>query len=479
MASVTRRTDGAQALSSGLKPGVHASANGGVVLLAQAWAALGGSAVLTKGLRWQSFGGTLMLFALVVLPLFEAHSLLAVASAVVLTDPLYRVLEWGKVMTQRRLDRFATSDRHDWMEVYRNVLGQLVRHPATARDAREPAALGVDSFVVEKRYGPKMSGIRPVYDPVQKKLVDGYEITSAAVISGTQNYPVGLLPHRKPDDAEQRAKQKRRRRKARAGELPSKLDQALMLVNVAIAAGVGIAGLTVVGDSAFGAMWWLREIMGLGLPWLVSTRNDRRLRIGAAVKPFVVWVRQMTLTSFDVDEHGAGIWAAQLPQATLLDKGCRQKGIECSPAYFERRDRNGKVIHRWYLVTSHLDWGLATIWQHWGWRWSIDVWHRVWKQQLAVTQFHVRTWKGIETLFACTSLRASLIAFVKAIEPTYHNLSIETFVINLRKMGCLIETGINMKAVVTCPEVLPPEVLWKVHTTPIPIEYWPIRLKAA
>ena len=49
-------------------PGLEPSAYGGVLLLAQSLASLGGAVRLMSGIRWQGRAGPLLLFALVVWP---------------------------------------------------------------------------------------------------------------------------------------------------------------------------------------------------------------------------------------------------------------------------------------------------------------------------------------------------------------------------------------------------------------------------
>lgn len=79
------------------------------------------------------------------------------------------------------------------------VLGGMLR--ALARRAAMKlginAVIAVDSVTVEKRYGPKLVGIRPVYDPTKKKLVDGFEIVSSCVAGKDTTVPVGFVPHHK------------------------------------------------------------------------------------------------------------------------------------------------------------------------------------------------------------------------------------------------------------------------------------------
>src|SRR5206468_7822484 len=165
--------------------------------------------------------------------------------------------------------------------------------------------------------GRRMADRRPVYDAVQKRLVDGYELVSAAVAGPGGSWPLGLLPHR-PAPAPARTALRRRRRKARPDEPPSKLDLALQLVVLAVAAGVGAP--TVVGDGAFAVNWWLREIAALGRHWLVGTRRDRRLRIGALIQPFHAWASAAALSEVARMPDGASLWGARLPEAILLDR---------------------------------------------------------------------------------------------------------------------------------------------------------------
>ena len=476
MNTIARISTEAQGTFAPPSPRVKPSAYGGVLLLAKAWAMLGGSERLSRGLRWQGQAGSLLLFVLVALPVGSPKSILAVAGFCSrLSDPLWQVLGWMSVITQRRLSRFASSPRHKWLQVLLTMASALAIHPATR--VGEEGIIAVDSTTAEKRYGPHLPGIRPVYDAVQRRLVDGYEIVSACVVAGVVAWPVGLLPHRKADTASEREKNKRRRRKAKPGELPSKLDLALELVQLAVAAGVRAS--TVVGDSAFGTMWWLREIAALGRHWLVGMRLDRRLRIGAEIRNFRDWCAKVPLVMLEVSGQGTTVWGALLPEAVLLDKGCNRKGLVCRPAYFERRDRKGRVIHRWYLVTSQLAWDLTTVWQAWGWRWAIEELHRSSKQHMRLSDFHVRSWEGIVALIACTSLRASLLYFMRAFDPSCQHLSLEALVLALREAACVVEQPATGRAQVNLPPNLPAIALWQDSNTPFPAHQWPIDLKAA
>jgi hypothetical protein len=312
----------------------------------------------------------------------------------------------------------------------------------------------------------------PVYDAVQRRLVDGYALVSACVVGPGRRWPIGLLPHQPPPGAKTR-----RRRKAAAGEAPSKLDLALQLIQLAVAAGVGAP--TVVGDGAFAVQWWLREIAALGRHWLVSTRVDRRLRIGTEIRAIATWVQTLPLAPRAISPDAPGIYGALLPPAVLLDKGCRQQGLPCRPAYFERRDRRGRVTHRWYLVTSQLDWDLATLWQHWQWRWAIEVFHRDSKQHLHLEAFHVRTWAGITALVACSSLRASLLAFLQAVDPTCAALSTEALVAALREAAVVVQPGADGSHCVWPPARLPADQLWRIGQPALPGHWLRLQQEAA
>lgn len=76
----------------------------------------------------------------------------------------------------------------------------------------EEGVIAVDSTTIEKEYGPHLEGIRPVYDGVKKKLVDGYEVVSCCVVGAEVAWPIGLIPHRKAATVAER--NIRRRRKA-------------------------------------------------------------------------------------------------------------------------------------------------------------------------------------------------------------------------------------------------------------------------
>jgi hypothetical protein len=350
----------------------------------------------------------------------------------------------------------VASERHDWGVLLASMARLLGRHPATAVGA--DGILAVDSTVVEKRHGRHLPGRQAVYDAAQRRLVDGYEVVSACVVGPTGRWPLGLVPHHPPAGAARRA---RRRRQARPGEVPSKLDLALRLVAAAGRAGGPTA--TVVGDGAFAAQWWLRAVAALGRHWLVATRRDRRLRSGAPIRGFGAWAAALPLARLEAGARGTSLWGGLLPAVTLLDRHCAQRGLAGQAAYFERRDRRGRVRHRWYLVTSRTDWDLAAIWTHWQWRWQVEVLHRDAKQHLHLDAFHVRTWAGITALVALTSLRASLLAFVRAADPACRAHSTEALVGALRGAACLVETtagGVRSSP----PPTLPASALWPTAT---------------
>ncbi len=469
---------GAEAQSESVEVGAgpQPSANGGVLLLARAWAALGGSECLCQAIRWQGRAGPLLLFALVTLPILSAKSVCAIAKVCLKPkEPLMQLLAWRDWLNQRRLARFVASPRHDWLGVLGAMVGALAHHAATDNGAE--GIIAVDSTTVEKRYGPHLPGIRPVYDAVSGKLVDGYEVVSACVAGPKGSYAVGLAPHRKAASAGEREACGRRRRKAGEGELPSKLDLALGFVVLAVSRG-GRAP-TVVADSAFAVMWWLREIAAVGRHWLVATRQDRRLRIGAEIQAIRDWARAAALTRLETSESGTSLWGALLPEAVLLDRHCSRKGLPCRPIYFERRNRRGQVSHRWYLVTSQIGWDLEDVWRHWSWRWRIEELHRDGKQLLHLPAFHVRTWEGIVALIACTSLRASLLAFMRAADPALASLSTEGLVAALREAACLVTPTTTGQVIAAEPPTLHTKILWHEHHDPLPTQWWPIIPKAA
>ena len=319
--------------------------------------------------------------------------------------------------------------------------------------------------------------MRPVYDAVRRRLVDGWEIVSGCVVGPAGAWPLGLVPHRPAGPPGERAP--RRRRKAGPGETPSKLDLALALVTTAVGAAVGAT--TVVGDGAFAVNWWLREIHALGLHWLVATRQDRRLRIGAAVWPFATWLEQLPLGWACVVPlpGGGGIYGGLLPAATLLDKGRQQQGLACRPAYFERRDRHGRVRHRWYLVTSQQGWDAATVWTHWQQRWAIEVFHRDAKQWLQFAAMHGRSWAGLVGWLACCSLRASLLAFLRAADPAWGALSTEATVRALRTAACLVTPQSAPHPRVQRPPTLP-QGQFGAGLAPLrPAPNWPLAVEEA
>lgn len=474
MSSIAVTSGPTQLEGAEVGPGAQPSTYGGVLILAKAWAALGG-AQLSQGIHWQGKAGSLLLFALVVLPVLSVKSVLAIARWCAKEgEPLLRILGWAEWLTQRRLARFVASPRHDWLQLLGQMVHALAHRPATGNG--EGGIIVIDSTTVEKRYGPHLPDIRPVYDAVKKKLVDGYEIVSACVATSSRCYAIGLTPHRKAPTASERQALTRRRRKAAEGEWPSKLDLALRFVSMAKVQGV--AARTVVADNAFAVMWWLREIAALELHWLVATRQDRRLRIGAEIKAIRDWAREASLTLLETSAS-CTVWGALLPEAVLLDRHCSRKGLACRPIYFERRNGQGKVIHRWYLVTSQMGWSLSVVWLNWSRRWRIEELHRDCKQLLHLNAFHVRTWEGIVALVACTSLRASLLAFMRAVEPALAILSTEALVADLSVAACLVEPVAEGQAAVTQPPTLRTDVLWQEVQESLPSEWWPVILKAA
>jgi hypothetical protein len=448
----------------------------------QAWDALDGDGLGGEGLAWRGRWGALLLFALVALPLLGCSAIRAIAQCCGrVQDPLWRALGWAEAVSQRRLARFVSSPRHDWGAVQAGMVARLAQPPATAlppvRGPADPVGgvLAVDSTVVEKRFGPRLPGRRPVYDNVRRRLVDGWEIASGCVVGPRGAWPLGRLPRQPPPPGERAP---RRRRQAQGGEAPSKLDLALELVTWAVRAGVGAP--TVVGDGAFAVNWWLRAVEQLGLRWLVATRHDRRLRIGAAVAAFATWVTRQAAPwpCLVPAPGGGGIYGGLLPGATLLDKGCRQQGLACRPAYYERRDATGRVQHRWYLVSSQLTWDSATLWRHWQWRWPVESFHRLAKQSLPLGAMHGRCWAGLVAWLAGCSLRASVLAVLRAGDPVCAALAPDSLVPALRRAACAVTPGVDGAATVGLPPTLPARELAALPPRAAPVPWWPLQLQA-
>jgi hypothetical protein len=459
MATVPTRPASPQALASSAPA---PSTAGGLLVLAQAWGQLGGPTTLAAGIHWQGRGAGVLLFAFVVIPLLAAHSVRAVAGRCGSADPLWRVMDWAGLVSQRRLARFASSPRHQWRRVLAAMVGALAQHPVTRLG--DDIVLAVDTTTVEKRWGRHLPRRQPVYSGVRKRLVDGYELVSAWVSDPHQGWPVGLVAHAPVSGSD-----RRRRRAAQPGEAPSKLDEALALVETVIAT-VAQHG-TVVGDSAFAVQWWLRALRERGWDFLVGTRADRRLRIGAEIRSFTQWVPTLPL-----EPLGPHLWGGRLSGVTLLDRHCDQRGLPVQAVYVERRDHQGRVVHRWHLVTSQTTWDLATIWAHWKRRWPVEMVHRDGKQHLQLNDFHARTWAGIQAWVAATSLRASLVAFIRAAGLLGDPESTEATVATLRLTPSLIlptDTG-RVQATLPTGYGMP-----TAHPHPLPGSWWPVTVCAA
>jgi hypothetical protein len=214
----------------------------------------------------------------------------------------------------------------------------------------------------------------------------------------------------------------------------------------------------VVGDAAFRVNWWLRAVAELGVGWLVATRQDRRLRIGATVQSFAAWAAPAAPAWPRVAErrNGGGIYGGLRPPATLLDKGCQQQGLACRPAYFERRDKQGRVRHRWYLVISRTDWDAPTLWAAWERRGAIEVFHRDAKQSLQLAAMHGRHWSGLVAWLAAWSLRASLLALLRASDPAWGAYSTAALARRLYEAASGVHGSPHGPRVIRAPRTLPP-----------------------
>jgi hypothetical protein len=163
-----------------------------------------------------------------------------------------------------------------------------------------------------------------------------------------------------------------------------------------------------------------------------------------------------------------------------LERHCSRRGLSCRPVYVERRDRHGRVEHRWYLLARRGDRDLHALWRQWQQRWPVETLHRDGKQALHLADYHGRTWHEIVAWVAATSLRASLLALLQAAEPTCRHLPLPALVDALDHLPCLLEPTAAGRIRVPPPPTRPPLALW--HPTdppPLPAPYWPIRLEAA
>jgi hypothetical protein len=162
--------------------------------------------------------------------------------------------------------------------------------------------------------------------------------------------------------------------------------------------------------------WFLQELQARELDWLVATRADRRLRSGVEIRAFRAWRPALPLARLASEPRGKTLWGACLPEATLLERHCNQRGLACRPRDVERRDAAGRVEHCWYLLARRRDLEPATLWQRWQQRWPVEGLHRASKQALHLEAYHGRTWAASVAWVVATSLRASLLAVLQAVE---------------------------------------------------------------
>ena len=135
--------------------------------------------------------------------------------------------------------------------------------------------------------------------------------------------------------------------------------------------------------------------------------------------------------------------------------------------------------HRWYLVTSQLTWDAAAVWAHWQRRWAIEVFHRDAKQWFQLAAMHGRSWAGLVAWLACCSLRASLLAVLRAANPAWGALSTEAATRTLRRAACLVTPQGGPLATVQHAPTLPP-IAPGTGLPPLkPAPGWPLQWDAA
>jgi hypothetical protein len=80
---------------------------------------------------------------------------------------------------------------------------------------------------------------------------------------------------------------------------------------------------------------------------------------------------------------------------------------------------------------------------------------------------------------ACTSLRAGVLAFLRATDPGCAAQSTEALVGALRVAACLVSTDAAGAVSASLPPALPLTLRSPSHDTPLPPQWWPVRLRAA
>lgn len=201
-------------------------------------------------------------------------------------DPLLEQL-LSHAPSQRKLSRFAATERYDWYHFQEQRLRQLWQIPAFA--PRRKGVVIVDDWPLAKPYAEHMAYLSPIWDSTLRRKVSGYQVVHLYYdLPGAGGYSLYTEPWLKTSlDGSTKPKPRSEARRARAGEERSKLDIALDALEHYLPQVAHYEAVVI--DSWYTVRWFCAALSQQGMPWVGEVGEDRKFQVGDRL----LWVKEI------------------------------------------------------------------------------------------------------------------------------------------------------------------------------------------
>jgi len=295
-------------------------------------------------------------FNYTTMPLIDAKSI-SKASELVNNDKLLNALGLG--YNQCTLNRFINA-RWDWTRL--NELRVTALQQNSLTKASVNGLLIIDDTIIHK-FGKCMENVEWVYDPTIPKSVLGYDLLVLHYVDDSKSYPISFAFKLKTNN---------------------RIQLAAELATRAVQLGVGTKYVTF--DAFYFAVELITSLDGLGLYWVTKSKSNRKFLLNGE-----------TVNARQIIEQGIDEATAWLPD------------------YGEVKLVRAKINKDWHLlVTNDLDMPKEQVIKIYRKRFSIDnPFFRDSKQEVGLTNFHMRKFSGIVGHVAMTFLAWALLSVLK------------------------------------------------------------------
>lgn len=373
-------------------------------------------------------------------------------------DPLLERL-LPQAPSQRKLSRFAATERSDWSRFQEQRLQHLWRVPAFA--PRRKGVLIVDDCPLAKPYAEHMDYLSPIRDSNLKRTVMGYCMVHLYYdLPGMAGYSLYVEPWLKTSlDGQTRSKPRHGARRAREGEERSKLDIALDALEHYLPLIQFYEALLM--DGWYTARWFCARLTEMSIPWIGEAGEDRKFQVAGRE----LWTNEIAQRYRSRRHRINGlrrrIRAVAIPAVWLHDRNTRIDQpvmlVLVTGLGRARPDDKGYRL----LVCNQVQWTAGRIVRLFSRRAHIEQVHRDGKQYAGWTDFHTRSLPALLCHLALCLLRLDLLHLCRLWYPVSATYSLADMIDHLlRCVFRLTRTSVTGHLQMHIPSQHPALAFW-------------------